>query len=318
MIIIKKIMKKISILLLILMIFGCSSNNVIENGTDEVLLESGNVEGSVEALNSLSHLDLLGYAEYTVDEIKEMKDLTVDELKKKISTVGDMIQYLRVNEFGKNSKVMGDYKYVWKNYVISINRSPKGVLDLQSKSCGSLSNLARYVLSDDFDEVGYILLAQANEETLMPDGGHVYNYFKKGDKYGTFDFTNSFGFLDDIGSRCYTFDSFEDYGKYYLFGLDYRAVVQVNAKGDHYPIVCEVKSENDINHLTWFFDKQFEKDMIIIKDDIKFVDKYAKDDYEHHPLFEDIGYDFSSVPLEDLNTNPNRNFDIPNNMIVIK
>ena len=259
-----------------------------------------NAEGSGTYLNKIMVPQEFGVAEYSTEQIASFKDCTAEELKDKIHTISDLVQYIIECGYAQPPGVIGDFSYSWGNYLISLNRTPEGALRLQSDSCGSVSNLARYILADDYDYAGFILQASTvnNEENC---GGHVYNYFMKDGKMLTFDFTSPIYYNEsgDPGLAILINDLSEiRHGKNGVHN-DYRVVITKNWYDDHPPVVgADLNSGGSC----WFLDSQYEDYMTVVWDDTEYAktisDKIS--DYVYHDLFEDIGYDPTTIPYDEL------------------
>ena len=301
----KYIIRYLLCLILILTVFGCSKKQ--EESEDVGITEQTptNVEGSGTYLEKIRVPAEFGVAEYTTEEIASFKDYSAEELKDAIHTIPDLVQYIIECEYAQPPGVIGDFWYRWDNYLVSLNRSPQGALRLQSDSCGSVSNLARYILADDYDYVGFILLASTiNYEENC--GGHVYNYFVKDGKILTFDFTSPIYYKEtaDAGAGKLINDFSEiRHGKHEGHN-DYRVVVTRDWYEDH-PAGIGVDL-NEGGGRCWFFDVQYKDNMIVVWDDVEYAKTISDKipDYVYHDLFEDVGYDPDTIPYEVMDYEP--------------
>ena len=278
-------MKKIIILLtLLLIICGCSTSN------DEVVQEE-TIEYS-ECLGGGYFIpEEFGKPQYSVEEIRMMKDYSLQELKDSISTIADLAQWYYESGFVKN-KALGDYKQLLDNgYILSLHASPQAAFDSQYTCCGCISTLSNYILEGDYPEEGYILTADCSDN--QPHGGHVYNYFtNENGEYLTVDFLGTkVGIID----RCYRLESLEDLVKHNRENNDYLYVMV--AIKDHCGNVPALYCGIDNGHgctLAWFFDSYYEDKIVKINYDIDQINKFGPI-YKTTNLIEDLGFDPSCI-----------------------
>ena len=150
---------------------------------------------------------------YSKAEIRAMvqENLSLDAAAASISTISDAINYLMARGYtvGKfswnpgllypNSDYFGEMNYLspeaigeeYINYPINwcVTLSAEFTYRYNAGSCGGTSNLMNRLLKDDFNEEGYV-------EYRTNQGGHVFNYFKRGDVYYFCDFAGT-AFTED-------------------------------------------------------------------------------------------------------------------------
>jgi hypothetical protein len=105
-------------------------------------------------------------------------------------------------------------------------------------NCGSMANLANFLLEGDYEEIGFVL------HSYYPGngGGHVYNYIKYGGKYYIVDFSD-YLFKNYEKSSEFNFialDRLEDYAKRWnecYGGL--AAIIVHKSPGTHLPNVWD-------------------------------------------------------------------------------
>ncbi len=301
-------MKKLIVLFisifLVLMLFGCNSSNTEETAEQDAAVEEQvipptDAEGSAQYVITVRIPTEFGVAQYSAEEIRTFKDYSVEQLKESIHTISDLLQYLIECDFANPPGIKGDFKYNFGNYEMSLNRTPDAVLKCQVESCGAVSNLARYILEEDYDEVGFILQGEAvNDE---PHGGHVYNYFRNGDKILTFDFTGIIPYRENgnLPMRKVKVEDFSEIthgqsGDSYL----YTVVATRNWNHDHIPVVF---GDHINGGRCYFFDSQYKDNLIVIFNDDEYRKKLSEtSDFVYHELFEDIGYDPDTIPYEEM------------------
>ena len=141
---------------------------------------------------------LLGYGLPALNE-NEINELIsaaekgdYDEIKKRITTVADMICFLKRNGFkaaGRDSIVwtnnydgadVGNIRYHDDNLNYTI--SGKESLMVNEGQCSSTATLLHYLLADDYEEVGYVPITFVSKDDGRLDG-HVINYIKNDGKY---------------------------------------------------------------------------------------------------------------------------------------
>ena len=304
----KIIIKTFLCFFIVCTIVGCSSENnkVEEEPKEEGIIEQveeipTNVEGSGSYLNAPKIPVEFGVAQYTTEEIRTFKDCSAEELKNKINSISDFVQWIIENDFANPEGIRGDFKYRFGDYMVSLNRSPEGTIRLQSGSCGSISNLARYVLEDDYDYVGFIM--QGESENNEPYGGHVYNYFMKDGKILTYDFTSPIHYkefgrmpgearmevLNDISEIRHGSE-----GSTYL----YRVVATKDWNKDHPTVIFE-EVKGGKGGRCYFFDSIYKDNLVVIWDDEEHCKLLSENsDYVYHDLFEDVDYDPNTIPYD--------------------
>jgi len=140
-------------------------------------------EKGVQLLDTPAQLKQeLGMPQYDRKEIRKMIEdgLNLEELAEKLSTIYDVQQFLL--EAGIEFKG-GDIKQYVGGTQWHFNDSPEIVLRQNYGNCGSGSNLINYLLRGDYDEQGYFCWSGTRT-------GHVFNYFRSGDRYYIFDWAN--------------------------------------------------------------------------------------------------------------------------------
>ncbi|MBP3699340.1 MAG: hypothetical protein J6J01_07695 [Oscillospiraceae bacterium] len=246
-----------------------------------------------------------GVAQYSAEEIRAMKNYSAEELQEAISTIADMVQYIIENDYGDNPVVLHDLHFDCGGYDWSVSKSPNGALLSQTNSCGSVSNLARYVLEDDYDEEGYVGWMDRFTNTGA-GGGHVFNYFKRGDTILTVDFTipvTDSALIMGTGN-CWVLKSFDEItGKVLAKTKEHpsqanRVFFAVFVERDVHRDCAPRASSINNGKFVAFLDAA-------VKDEIEllhFNEEWLKGDgshwYEYHPFFEGIGVTNAVVPKE--------------------
>ena len=145
-----------------------------------------------------------GKSKYTRQEIRQMIDdgLSLDALAEKITTISEV--QLFIQEYGLRFDG-GDIKKRIDGMMWHFNDSPQVVLQQKYGDCGSGSNLINYLLQGDYDEQGY--LKQAGNKS-----GHIFNYFRSGERYYIYDWTRIIADTFDV----YIADSLEEFSRAYV------------------------------------------------------------------------------------------------------
>lgn len=146
----------------------------------------------------------LGSSRYTREEIRQMIDsgLTLEEWAEKLTNLYEV--QLLIQEAGIEF-TGGDIKARIDGILWHFNDSPEVVFRQRHGTCGSGSSFINYLLRDDYEEQGY--LQQANNA-----GGHIFNYFRSGDRYYVYDWTKI-----EVGSfDVMIADSLEAFGEAYI------------------------------------------------------------------------------------------------------
>lgn len=162
-------------------------------------------ERGVQILNTPALLEQeLGSAQYDREEIRKMIDdgLTLEELAEQLSTIYDVQQFFL--EAGIEFKG-GDIKKTIGGTRWHFNDSPQVVFQQNYGNCGSGSNLINFLLRGDYDEQGFFYYGATSS-------GHIFNYFRSGDRYYIFDWANK---LKDC-FVVYAADSLEAFSDAYI------------------------------------------------------------------------------------------------------
>lgn len=269
----------------------------------EVSSEESNTGG--EYFSNYGIPKTFGVAQYSAEEIRAMKNYSAEELQTAISTIADMVQYIIENDYGDSPVTPYDLHFNCGGYDWSVNKSPNGALLSQSNSCGAISNLARFVLEDDYDEEGYVGWLDRFTDN-GGGGGHVFNYFKQGDLILTVDFTVPItDSIVKVGmGNCWVLESFDEITTKVLAKTQehpsqanrvfFAVFVERDVHRDHAPRASSITNGKHVA----FLDAS-------VKDEIEllhFDEEWLKGDgsywYEYHPFFEDIGVTNAVVPKE--------------------
>lgn len=122
-----------------------------------------------------------GKAQYTSQEMRQMIEsgLTLEQLSEKITNISEVQLFIQEAGIGFQD---GDIKHRIDGTLWHFNDSPEVVFQQGYGNCGSGSNLINYLLRNDYDEQGYLQEAENK-------GGHIFNYFRNGDRYYIYDWT---------------------------------------------------------------------------------------------------------------------------------
>lgn len=269
----------------------------------------GHVEGSgVFLTRNVVIPDTFGFAQYTVEEIIAMKDYSAEELQAAIATIPDFIQYIILTDYGDEPAFIGDIVFNYRGYWWSVNKSPEGALLSQSNSCGAISNLARYILEDDYDEEGFIGWSDRFTDSGQ-GGGHVYNYFKKGDEILAIDFGGAIYFPNPEipEGKPYIITGevvprFEDLVPYILSKTEmqptrvfFQIFVERDVHRDHAPRASMITSRRRV---VAFFDSSYQDEIEILYFDEEWLKNEGAKWYEYHYIFENIGVTEEMIPSE--------------------
>ena len=122
--------------------------------------------------------NVLGKTKWTNDELREINNLSADEIKKHITVPYEIAQFVQANQYKKQV----DIKFInlsgkkWE-----LHRNGKSVLNKKKGCCSTYASLFHFLLSDNFCDI-FNLCFVAN------DGwGHALNYIKLSGHYYFFD-----------------------------------------------------------------------------------------------------------------------------------
>ena len=145
-------------------------------------------------------------------------------LQKKISTVSEFMYWLDVSNYHYD-EIEGLMGYVRDGW--SVSNSPEICIDVGFGVCCETSCVLTYMLADDYEEVGFVL--------ITGDYGHQYNYIKDGGKYYFVDFTD---FTSGIDHRMPREDIWKEWKDKICFwsgnSLDSKAAKKAACQHDNY------------------------------------------------------------------------------------
>ena len=236
-------------------------------------------------LDTLHLPDILGKPQYSQAEIRQMLDYSLDELRDAIYTVPDMIQYIVESGYGVEPKWEDDIHFEHGGYDWSVNKSAQGALLSSCPSCGAISNLTRYILQDDYDEEGYVFWFACNKTENLPVGGHVFNYYRVGGEFVTFDYTSvEMGRIAD-GTPCWVVNDFSGIKEEVLREQSpelsmHTIFVDRDPQRDHVAV-----SMNHAGKACLFVDARNRDHVVLLYQDEAW--QKACPSFEYHPFFEE-------------------------------
>ncbi|MBR5121233.1 MAG: hypothetical protein IKU89_01650 [Oscillospiraceae bacterium] len=142
-----------------------------------------NADFEVEVANSVAWVpaNKLGESRYTNQEIFDMLTLSPEEKQAEISTLYEALQLYKIGGFTASD----DNRRVYEGGVNWEHHKPGYYAVLTNTGCCATdSNWLRYILSDDYEEVGYIATSQRD------GSGHIYNYILDNGYYYIIDLTH--------------------------------------------------------------------------------------------------------------------------------
>lgn len=208
---------------------GFNNPNVLSSPYDISTLKY-NADYEIPVTNGVNWVPLntLGQPNTSIRELMDLyRDYSVSDperIKKEIDSLYEAITYIKVS-----NKKMGNVVNIniLENNIRWEHHMPGQVsIYDEETNCASSSNLLRYLLEDDYDEVGYIMYSHSNA------GGHVFNYIKDNDKIYIIDATkysnnfnlsaiengniNNYYNSDYILGNLHVVDDIQDYVNYML------------------------------------------------------------------------------------------------------
>lgn len=186
-----------------------------------------------ENINQYQLPKMLGGLTLTPDSAKSLVGKSPEVIKEQVRTAGDLLLYMLAS---RTLLENGDQQISASGYEWHYNRTAKEVLSMKKGNCGSMANLAKYLLDEDYEEVGFIL------HSYYPGngGGHVYNYIKYNGKYYIIDFSsylfNNYSVASEF--NVIALNTLQEYGtrwKECFGGL--AAIISHNSPGTHLPNV---------------------------------------------------------------------------------
>lgn len=273
-------------------IFGKSMPQTLSDTIDHLAGRTPKRETSRAAagygkyLDTLHLPDLLGKPQYSQAEIRQMLDYSLDELRDAIYTVPDMIQYIVESGYGVDPKWEVDIHFDHGGYQWSVNKSAQGALLSSCPSCGAISNLTRYILQDDYDEEGYVIWDSYDRTTNRANGGHVFNYYRVGSKFVTFDYRSvEEGSIHASSTRCWVSDDFS--------GIKDEVLREQSPEYTMHTIFIDRDPQRDHVAIGWkhngksctFVDARNRDRIVLLYQDEAW--QRSCPSFEYHPFFED-------------------------------
>jgi hypothetical protein len=179
---------------------------------------------------------LLGGLTLTPEEADELVGECMFVIRDNINTAGDLLLFMLAAQIVLQSgcQCVGANGYVWH-----YNFCTRTVLETRLGNCGSMANLANFMLQGKYDEIGFIL----HSYSPGMGGGHVYNYFLYEGRYYIVDFS-IFLFSDYSVENEFNviyMDKLEDYGTRWVesFGSGLVIIVSHTSAGMHMPNAWE-------------------------------------------------------------------------------
>lgn len=237
-------------------------------------------------LDTLHLPDVLGKPQYSQAEIRQMLDYSLDELRDAIYTVPDMIQYIVESGYGVSPKWDVDIHFEHGGYQWSVNKSAQGALLSSCPSCGAISNLTRYILQDDYDEEGYVIWDSYDQTTNRATGGHVFNYYRVGNKFVTFDYRSvEEGSIRAGSTRCWVVNDFS--------GIKDEVLREQSPAYTMHTIFIDRDPQRDHVAIGWqrgdkactFVDARNRDHVVLLYQDEAW--QRSCPSFEYHPFFED-------------------------------
>lgn len=122
-----------------------------------------------ENIGNYALSSMLGGVTLSPEQAYALVDAEPEIVREQVKTAADVLMYMLAAQTGDNGGCYCDW---WDGYTWHTNFTAKEVMEKRLGNCGSCANLANYLLSGDYEEVGFINHAYY----LGEGGGHVYNY----------------------------------------------------------------------------------------------------------------------------------------------
>lgn len=116
----------------------------------------------------------------TKEEVDALVGKSPEVLQDRIDTIYDLLQYMKSAGY---KVISGDIQTQSGGYTWHSNTDGVTAIKANEGNCGATSNVVNYILKGDYQEVGYM-----NFSADAGQGGHVFNYIKKDNKYYVIDF----------------------------------------------------------------------------------------------------------------------------------
>jgi len=182
----RKVLILISVLLFLPLLTGCFSlpsedTYVAPSEYDtETLRYNANFRVKVAKGVNWVPVNTLGKPNRTSEEI-ELIGRDPEELKEKLNTLYEVIQYIQVADFrGADDNIrIEEGGFSWEHH------KPSEMAIISNEGCcATISNLLNFLLESDYGEVGFIAHSQND------GGGHVFNYIEYNNLYYFVDLTH--------------------------------------------------------------------------------------------------------------------------------
>lgn len=219
--------------------------------------------------------------EYTPEEIKDMVGLEPEILREKLNTAFDVLAYMKASNYSildyANAIRDGDYHYQIGSLTWSTNIDGPLSIKINFGNCGGTSNMVRYLLNGDYDEVGFLTFNEFG-------GGHVFNYIKQDGVYYNIDFiqfrARDYQRFDYVIAQAETLEKIaSDYvGQSKIYGMDIMFMSAQNPKNDsHFWIGIDHEHPRKDNRpmINLIINDDLNK-VIYVNDEVKDLLKYVE------------------------------------------
>ena len=215
----------------------------------------------------------------TIDEIKELEDLSPEEIKKEITLVGDLLNYLDFHfEVDPEGNVRGEHEPGGTDHMWQFPEPAESVIETKTANCVASANLTAFLLEDNYEEVGYFHDDRGFVNTDEP-GGHIISYVKEGDNYILFDSQQ------EIAADTFVFRSedLEELAVYYAEELNLRY-------GDELAIVNVIEGEGFHSFKVYSGEKEYSDENMRLRYPYYYEDRaWTAWEYHDDPLFLEFG-----------------------------
>ncbi|MFN2363489.1 MAG: hypothetical protein ABR596_04255 [Halarsenatibacteraceae bacterium] len=145
-------------------------------------------------------------------EIEALGDADPEEVKDKVNTIRDVLNYLNLHVNPEGGNVRFDPEPDSNIHRWEFTEPGESVIKDKTANCAGAANLAFYLLEDSYDEVGYFHQHSGYVNTDSP-GGHSITYVKDGDEYILFDPQQA---MQHMGGFIFISDNLEELAEFYV------------------------------------------------------------------------------------------------------
>ncbi|MFA7222958.1 MAG: helix-turn-helix domain-containing protein [Bacilli bacterium] len=180
----------------------------------------------------------------TSNDAKELRYEDISNLKSSVKTFADYMIYLKANDYYLNCPI-ATFVDDSTNLTWNFAKSYLNTFKFGKGNPDSYANLTKFLLSDNYDEVGFINVIYTKDYS----DSCIYNYIKTNDKYYIFNISDIITNGYNEALNLLSFASLEDASSYLTSDNAYIFTIFTGSYKDGYALPYSYKDENRVTTL---------------------------------------------------------------------